>query len=319
MEIQYREEYVTIGGLKHYFLHYPAPRADSPVLLLLHGGPGSSEANFSYLMRQWWGDGMSLIQYDQRGAGKTLRKNPDYSAYPITKAAMLDDLHQVVGYLKEIYNKDKIVLMGHSWGTVLGTEYALAHPENIALYIAVGQVVDMFLNERLGFEKALELAKKAGNTKDVQALEAALPYPIDDMASAEGYRKLATVRKIQQKYNIAIRMPLSLIRMMMKSPTFVFSDLTTMMFKSAKPNLPLLNDLMQFNLNSREARFEMPICCIQGDRDYQTVTSVATRYFEGAQAPAKQIHVIEDAGHAPMVDQPQRFAQALHQVLTMAE
>ena len=319
MAKEFIEEFVSIGGLSQYILHYPGARADSPVLLLLHGGPGSSEANFSYLFRQWWGDGMTLVQYDQRGSGKTLHKNPKYDTYPITKSSMLADLAEVIAHLKKRYNQEKVILMGHSWGTVLGADYARKYPADISLYIGVGQVVDMKLNERLGFEKALEMAQKAGNMKDVQKLQKLSPYPPEEMHTKEGYRVLTAVRKVQQKYGLAIRLPLPLVLAFIKSPSFKWSDLTTMLFKAGKVNLPLLKDLMKYNLNEEDMNYRMPVCCIQGEKDYQTVTPVALAYFEKVQSPKKQIHVIKDAGHMTMVDQPEQFADALRQALTMLE
>lgn len=319
MSKDFIEEYVSIGGLSQYMLHYPGAKADSPVLLLLHGGPGSPEANFSYLFRRWWGDDMTLVQYDQRGSGKTLHKNPKYDTYPLSKAALLADLAEIVAYLKKLYNQSKIVLLGHSWGSVLGADYARMNPDDISLYIGVGQVVDMKRSEGLGFEKALAMAREAGNRRDVQKLEKYSPYPPQEMHTEEGYRALSAVRKIQQKYGLAVSLPMSLVLAFIKSPSFKWYDLTTMLLKAGKVNLPLLKDLIDYDLTKEDLNYKMPVCCIQGERDYQTVTSVALDYFEMIQSPNKQIHVIKDAGHMTMVDQPEQFARALRQALTMLD
>ncbi len=317
MPKEFVEEFVNIGGLSQYILHYPAAKADSPVLLMLHGGPGSPEANFSYLFRQCWGDEVTLVQYDQRGSGKTLQKNPKHNTYPITRDAMLDDLAEIISYLKKKYKQEKVALLGHSWGSILGADYARMHPEDVSLYIGVGQVVDMRRSERLGFEKALEMAQKAGNQRDVQTLQAHRPYPPEEMHTKEGYKALRAVRKVEQKYGLAVVMPRPLVLAFMKSPSFKWTDLTTMLLKAPKVNLPLLKDLMGYNLNEMDMSYQMPVCCIQGAEDYQTVTSVAVEYFEKIQAPDKQIHVIEGAGHMTMLDQKERFAVALRQALSM--
>lgn len=169
MQNTYEEEYRTIGGIEQYLLHYPVK--DAPILLFLHGGPGSPESNFSYLMHGWWRKRVTLVQYDQRGCGKTLHRNPDTSAYPVTMEAMLSDLGEIIAHLKTKYHQEKVILMGHSWGTVLGAVYAAGHPEDVSLYIAVGQAVNMQKNERTGLEKALEMAEKAGNKRDVEKLK----------------------------------------------------------------------------------------------------------------------------------------------------
>lgn len=310
----YYEEYPTIGGIEQYLLHYPVEGA--PVLLFLHGGPGSPESNFSYLFQQWWGGRFTLVQWDQRGSGKTLNRNPKTSAYPITMQAIMDDVDEVVQYLKVKYGQEKIVLMGHSWGSVLGSVlgsvYSFNHPENVALYIAVGQAVNMRQNEAAGLQKTVEMAKAAGNAADVEKLKKIGEYPPKVLDKA-GYKKIGQVRKLQQKYGLAMGLTSDLVRMFVKSPVFRLSDVTAMLFKAGKVNRPILNDLMVFDLEAITTHFEVPVCSIQGEQDYQTVTPLAVAYFEKVQAPAKQIHVIKEAGHATMADQPERFAAALRE------
>lgn len=313
MQAIYEEEYRKIGGIEQYLLHYPVK--DAPVMLFLHGGPGSPESNFSYLMHEWWRNRVSLVQYDQRGCGKTLRRNPDASAYPLTMEAMLSDIKEIIEHLKQKYNQEKVILMGHSWGTVLGSLYAADHPEDVSLYIAVGQAVNMRDNERAGLQKALEMAEKAGNRKDVNKLKAIGEYPPIVIDKA-GLKKVNAVRKIQQKYGLAMGLSMGLARMFMKSPVFRMSDVYIMLFRSAKVNKPLLDNLMSIDL-TEVLRYEMPVCCIQGERDYQTVTPIAVAYYEKVEAPRKQIHIIPGAGHATMVDQPEPFADALEEALQL--
>ena len=314
MQKEYVEEYRKIGGIEQYLLHYPVK--DAPVLLMLHGGPGSAESGLSYLFHQWWRKKVTLVQYDQRGCGKTLRRNPDTSAYPVSTETMLSDLGEIVAYLKEKYHQEKIVLMGHSWGTVLGAVYAGRHPEDVSLYIAVGQVVSMQENERTGFQKALEMAEKAGNRKDVEKLRGIGEYP-PQTADKAGIKKINSVRKLQQKYGLSMGLSPELVRVFSKSPVFHLSDAYIMLFKAGKASQPLLEELLHFDLETAITGFDIPVCCIQGDRDYQTATPLATAYYETVRAPARQIHVIPDAGHAPMMDQKERFADALEAALGM--
>lgn len=314
--MDFEQEYKMIGGIEQYILHYPVENA--PVLLLLHGGPGSAESNLSYMFRQWWGDMFQIVQWDQRGSGKTLHKNPDISKYPLNVDVMLSDVDEVVDYLRAKYKQDKIVLFGHSWGTFLGTQYLQTHSEKVSLYIAVGQVVNFKKNERMGYDKAKETALKAGDTKSVEELNALGEFPPAAL-DKEGFHKIVVLRKVQQKYGMAVKMDSKLIKMFTKSPVFKFSDLTTMMFKANKVNLPLAANLMECNFEPTIHEYPVPVCSIQGENDYQTVTSLAVDFFEKVNAPAKQIHVIKNAGHNTPVDQPELFAEALRQAKTMIE
>lgn len=83
-QAEYIEEYKNIGGIEQYLLHYPA-KSDAPVMLFLHGGPGSAESPLGYLFRKWWGDLFTVVHWDQRGSGKTLGRNPKYKPRCHTK------------------------------------------------------------------------------------------------------------------------------------------------------------------------------------------------------------------------------------------
>lgn len=144
----FTEEYIAVGGIEEYTLHYTAA-PELPVLLFVHGGPGSSEAYFAYVMEEIFSDLCTVVHYDQRGTGKTFMRNP--GAAPDLQNLM-SDLHETVEVLKAHYQKDKLFILGHSWGTVLGALYALEHPENVAAYIGVGQLVDVVENEQAGYD-----------------------------------------------------------------------------------------------------------------------------------------------------------------------
>lgn len=113
------EEFVSVNDVNHYLFH-SGTNYDNPVLLYLHGGPGSVESLFAHAFQDKLEEIFTIVHWDQRGAGKTLTKNPD--KYP-TIDVMLEDLYGIIQYLKQKYNKEKIVLLGRSWGTILGSIY----------------------------------------------------------------------------------------------------------------------------------------------------------------------------------------------------
>lgn len=112
---QLEEEYAAVNGIQHFLLHYPKA-SDAPVLLYLHGGPGSIESLFAYKLDEVRGDLFTQVHWDQRGAGKTLSRNKK-AGWPETIDQMLNDLHGIIGHLQRKYRRKKIVLLGHSWGS----------------------------------------------------------------------------------------------------------------------------------------------------------------------------------------------------------
>jgi pimeloyl-ACP methyl ester carboxylesterase len=150
----YFEEYIPINGIQQYFLHYPCSNGE--VMLVIHGGPGQSEASFAYYA-QPDPPVYSSVYYDQRGAGKTLRKNPT-DGKDVTFQMLFEDLAKTVQYLKRKYQKDKIIIQGHSWGGVLGLLYAYQHPQDLLCYIGAAQLVNYLQGERINLEKLKLLA-----------------------------------------------------------------------------------------------------------------------------------------------------------------
>lgn len=109
---QYTEEYARIGGIDHYLLHYRA-KPEDPVLLFIHGGPGQTESFFAFLVEEYAERDYNIVYYDQRGAGKTWLRNK--KSKPDTET-LKKDLLEMVLYLKKQYGKEKIGILGHSWG-----------------------------------------------------------------------------------------------------------------------------------------------------------------------------------------------------------
>src|SRR5690606_23265637 len=128
----------------------------NPILLFIHGGPASTEMPVSWLYQSPWEDFFTVVQWDQRGAGKSWTANDDPAAIAktISIEQMTQDGVELVGYLREKYGKEKIFVLGHSWGTVIGLNIALSHPDWLHAYIGMGQVVNGQENERLGYEFA---------------------------------------------------------------------------------------------------------------------------------------------------------------------
>jgi pimeloyl-ACP methyl ester carboxylesterase len=304
----YIEEYVSINGIEQYLFHSGTKYAN-PVMLFLHGGPGSAESLLAHAFQEKWEDIFTVVHWDQRGAGKTLTKNPD--KYP-TIDLMLKDLLEVIQYLKKKYNKQKIIVLGHSWGSVLGSTFIKQYPEEVAYYIGVGQVVGMLENERVGFEKVKELVLQAKDNKSLKKLEALGDYP-GDKYNSTFMNKCGALRRIQGKYNLAAGLSLSIFNTVLKSPILKFSDLSALI-KAAKANDKVMEFLLAFDLKSESAEYKVPMYYILGENDWQTPYVLAKEYFNRITAPNKDIYIIPNAGHMTMLDQPTSFFDALLEI-----
>ena len=309
---RFEEGYVPVNGIEHFLLHYPKG-PDAPVLLFLHGGPGSFESLFAYELDEAWGDMFTHVHWDQRGAGKTLRRNKK-TGLPETVAQMLEGLNGIDGQLKQKYQVDRVVILGHSWGSLLGSLYVLDHPENVLAYIGVGQVVSMMENERTAYREVLEMAQRAGNEKHIRALEAMGDYPPSDPETL--LKLLPKMRKIQEAYDDG---PVSgsglgeMLKTLRRSPSFRWGDLVSFL-RIMKVNHPLHLQMLSFDLGGRPTDYHVPVHYILGQADTIAPTSLGKKYFDRISAPHKTIAILPKAGHNPMYEQPEGFAAALRAV-----
>lgn len=310
MNSRHTEEFVEVNGIEHFLLHYPKG-PDAPVLLYLHGGPGSPESLYAYRLDKSWGDMFTHVHWDQRGAGKTLRRNKG-KGIPKTIRQMTDDIHGIVMYLIKKYNCPKIVILGHSWGSLIGSIYVQQHPENVSAYIGVGQTVNMMEGERIAFEQIMKAAKKAKNEKHIKELQSLGDYPPEDPEAA--LVSLSRLRKIQAPYDEGINMGLlDFFFSLKRSPSFKWGDLWSFM-QIQKTNRLLHMEMMACRLGDRSRRYEMPIHYILGEIDTITPTSLAREYYDTIDAPSKTIAVIPNAGHNVMYEEGDGFKTALKAV-----
>jgi pimeloyl-ACP methyl ester carboxylesterase len=232
---------------------------------------------------------------------------------------MLQDLFEVIQYLKIKYRKQKIVILGHSWGSVLGSVFIRKHPEEAAYYIGVGQVINMLENEQVGYNKVKELIERSGDQKSLKKLESIGEYPGTRIVfNREFLRKCEKVRKLQGKYKLAIKIDLGIWITVFKSPIFRFSDIIAFL-KIFKANANLHQFLGDFNLKAEKAEYKVPIYYILGGNDWQTPYIIAQQYFEEIDAPNKGIFIIPDAGHITMMDQPDLFYKTLQNIHAIEE
>lgn len=300
-------EYVPINGIEQ-FLYHLGTKEQNPVLLFLHGGPGSAESLFAHLYAEQWTKIFTLVHWDQRGAGKTLTRNPDKLP---TIELMLQDLGEVIQYLKNKYHKQKIVLLGHSWGSVLGSAFVQKHPEDIAFYIGTGQVINMTENEAVGYRRVRELITQAGDKKSLKKLEAVGVYPGEKISFDRAFlKKITRVRKLQAKYGLSSDAFLPILNEARKSPIFRLSDCSAFL-KIYQANDGVYPFLCDFDLWKESREYRVPVYYILGGEDWQAPYTIAEKYFEEIAAPRKKCYVIPDARHLAMVDQPELFFQAL--------
>ncbi len=305
-------ELVEIGGIQQA-LYFRGEDTANPAILFLHGGPGSPEIPFLHTFQYDWEKDFTVVHWDQRNAGKTYYANDPEAVLPtVTAERVLADAHEVTAYIQQKLGADKIIVMGHSWGSVLGTMLVQTYPDDYSAYIGVGQIVNMKDNERLGYETVLAAAREAGNQSDVDALEALAPYPVESYDESFN-NAIIKVREYQIKYGLATGMDLETVLPALASPYYSFGDLTYFLTVDA---LKYQGDLMRFLMDDYDARnygleYSLPVYYIMGENDFQTPYPLAKAYFEEIIAAEKRFFSVPDAGHFTMMDNTAEFTRVL--------
>ncbi|MCL2217536.1 MAG: alpha/beta fold hydrolase [Defluviitaleaceae bacterium] len=306
----YTEEYVLLNGIYQYLLHYPST-SHKEVILHLHGGPGSSAANFTHALSPHW-DFSNVVYYDQRGAGRTQKKNKS-KPEDLTSETLIADLKETIIYIKQKYETDRVILMGQSWGTILGTQYALKYPEDIACYIGTGHCVDTRREMKIIYDKLKESIEIKGHKSDTNKIIKLQNLPYMKVEDKNYVASEARFFFLRTKYGLTLKTG-SLLKLLFKSPIFKISDLL-LMIKAPKTNINLMKWQTDYSVWDI-TEYSVPVFYLLGTDDWQTPSTLAAEYFEKINAPQKKLYWIKNAGHATDVDNPADFYEAVKEIIT---
>jgi pimeloyl-ACP methyl ester carboxylesterase len=293
---------VEIGGIKQWISVRGAdPR--NPILLFIHGGPGSAMMSESWTFERPWEDYFTVVQWDQRGAGKTFATTGRKPDPAMTGARMQADAEEMIAYLRKTYGKDRIFVMGHSWGSILGLRAALHHPEWLYAYIGVGQVVNGLRGEAEGYREVLADAKSQNNQTAVHELEALQPYPGQDLTKAIG--KLS----IERKWDVALggmrynKPDYDDDAVRALSPQYDDADIAAIApgERTSTSALVFAMAAVDFDANTK---FDCPIFIFAGAHDHTTPATVVKSWFETIHAPQKRLFWIPNAAHFVVDEAP---------------
>lgn len=214
MKKTFIEEYVEINDIQQYMVHYPT---DSEVVVLyLHGGPGQTEIFFAHLMVPQ-NVSYNCVFYDQRGTGKTQNRSKSKGT-DISVEVLISDLKATIKYLNGKYKTSKVILVGHSWGTVLGTESVKKYPEDVLAYVGMGQIVSLVKGAKAVYERLGVVISNAGNYADV------IKYKNIQSPNNMTKKTVRIVGKLQKKHGMSINFG-DVLKKVIRSPFFKFSDI----------------------------------------------------------------------------------------------
>jgi pimeloyl-ACP methyl ester carboxylesterase len=295
--------YVEVGGIEQWITIRGADRRN-PVLLFLHGGPGDATNPWGYAAFRSWLKTFTVVQWDQRGAGRTFGRNGAMAA-TITIDRMTRDGIELAELLRKTLRKDKIVLVGHSWGSILGVFMAKARPDLFYAFVGTGQVADALRNYAVAYDALLAKAASLGEQRAIRELKEIGPPPYPD---GKGH---AVQRKWSNLFEGADIFLSSTLGLALSAPGYTLRDVKDWAEGQDVSGQRLIPQTSRLESKALGGEFALPVFVIQGAEDFTTPTSLARNFLNSLRAPRKSFVAIDRGGHFAVFMRSDLFLDAL--------
>lgn len=301
------QKFLRVGGIEQWVTIRGEDRAN-PVVLLLHGGPGDATNPWGYAGFRTWLKTYTVVQWDQRGAGRTLGRNGRDSAAAASIDRLVQDGVELAEILRTSLRKDKIILLGHSWGSVLGVLIAKAKPDVFSAFVGTGQVGDPARGYYVAFDALLGKAREVGDARAVRELQEIGPPPYKD---GRGYQ---VQRRWSNLFEGADAFISSMLGFALRAPGYTIRDVNDWADGQRLSADRLVPQSSALTATALTGRFAVPVFVIQGDEDFTTPTSLARAFVESVEAPKKRFVTIK-GGHFAVFMNPSDFLKELSVLL----
>ena len=315
---------VKIGGVNQW-LHIRGRNRKNPVLLYIHGGPGDSMIGFMDAIQRPWEDYFTVVQWDQRQTGKSYYSADD-EKNPLSLEQFITDTEEVIQYLRSHLEQEKLFVLGHSWGSVLGMHIAKKHPEWLHAYIGLGQVVSFKDNERVVYERLQNHARVHKKPELVAKLETMFSG-LDQESPAREKSMLDNCVYVRKELSCLAGEVLmhhtswddffrvwSLDKSI--SPHLTLTDLSNNIVGDDiafnRPPYHILKDYFEVDLpKDIGSSFEVPIFFFSGRHDFQVPVTLSDQWFSEIKSPHKELIHFEESSHVIVNEEPGKVLVAL--------
>jgi pimeloyl-ACP methyl ester carboxylesterase len=296
VSVRGEEQWITIRGRDR----------TNPVLLVVHGGPGAalSPLAAAFLVFE---DDYTVVQWDQPGAARTFARAGGTITPGLTVADIAADGVAVAELVSERLAKEKVVLVGLSWGSMIGVEMARARPDLFSAYVGTGLFVNRDDGEAVAYDEVLARARSEGNERAAAELEAIGAPPYDTPAEARAQGEWAAIVAGEASPG---QTTLERIKELVVAPRYGLGDIRSYIEGYGASDEHF--DLGAVDLREEGLVFELPFFVIHGADDYVTPAKLARTYFDTITAP-RSAFVLIPGGHTALIDHAEEFLSALNE------
>jgi len=308
-----RLEKVRIGGIDQWVSIRGQDRRN-PILLMIHGGPGYTTMPLSWYFQRGWEEYFTVVQWDQRGSGKTYTSNDPAVVQPtLTLERYIADTEEMILWLRKEFRRDRIFVLGHSFGTYLGLTMAERHPRWLYAYVGMAQITNSPESERRGWRFAMDHAQAEHNEQAIRDLQSLAPYAAPGKAPT--LENIMLQRKWLDYYGGAVAWRRDFAAesgALRLAPEYTDADLKSVGLGNEFTEKALLAQALDVDF-SNVTRLECPIVLFSGRLDYNVNSEVGAEWLARLQAPSKRLVWFEHSAHEVMDEEPGKMLLSLVQ------
>lgn len=298
---------IEIGDLEQWILIRGEDRSN-PILLWLHGGPGSAQMPIHRTFTGQLEKEFVVVHWDQRGAGKS--NHVGFREETMTLNRYIEDVHELTHYLKERLNREKIFLLGHSWGTQLGILTVQQYPDDYHAFISVAQVVHPQRSEEISYDWLKDQVESNGSRREKRQLESLGLPPYEE------HDRYVAFAKMKDSFGGGIDVGMGrLAWISFGAKEYTIGDYLKWLRGANRGSGPMWDELRDFDLFRDVTALEIPVWFIIGKNDYNTPAILVEEYAEFVRAPkGKKLIEMDGVAHTPFMGNSERFNNELSQI-----
>ncbi|RKF52162.1 alpha/beta hydrolase [Bacillus wiedmannii] len=292
-------EQVEVNGSGHEIMIRGKDKKN-PVIIFVHGGPGTSEIPYAQKYQNLLEEKFTVVNYDQRASGKSYHFFEDYSNF--TSDLLVEDLLAMTDYISKRLGKEKVILVGHSYGTYIGMQATNKAPEKYEAYVGIGQMSDTVESEMDSLNYVIDQAQNAGNPDEVSYLNGLT----EKIKNGDTY----TPRNYVAKYGGTSRLienPDGDNIGMLLSNEYNLLDVIRYNVGLSHSQSVLLEKDLKDPLLTKVTKMKLPFYFLMGKYDYNTSFHAAKTYFDTIEADQKEFITFEKSAHYPQFEEKEKF------------
>lgn len=292
------KDFVDINGVKEGMI-IRGRNIDNPVLLFIHGGPGMPEYFLEHDYPTGLEDYFTVVWWDQRGAGLSYDSSIDKNTMNIEQS--VDDTIEVTNYLRERFNQDKIYLMAHSWGSLIGMKTVKKAPELYKAYIGVGQITYTPESEKRAYEYMIDYYSETGNISTAEQLKK-MNYESNEYKSIRD--DIMHKAGIGTMHNMNSVIKGIFLRSLLNNEYTLGEKINLWRGKIYSSKTQLSHDRDEIDLRNSITKVDLPIYFFSGVYDYTVNYKMSEEYLKNIDAPIKGFYLFNNSAHSPIFEEP---------------